>query len=200
MQASATEVNQLIDEIKQDANTQYNDQYVFAGAATGAQPYQAGSSDAYAGGTGQVTRTIGPNTSLGINANLYSVLGSGQTAPVQPAGDGALLSTLRNIAADMTSGNSGALNGTDLSQLDANFSAPSPTLTSGMGATSDRLDMAASRIQSLQASDTQTLSGTQDADMAQTEINYSTQQAALTAALQAGANIVQQSLMDFLSG
>ena len=199
MQASATEVNQLIDEIKQDANTQYNDQYVFAGAATGTQPYQAGSSDAYAGDTGQVTRTIGPNTSLGINANLYSVLGSGQTASVQPPGGGALLSTLRNIAADMQSGNSGALNGTDLSQLDTSFSSLTG-LTSGMGATSDRLDMAASRIQSLQLSDTQTLSSTQDADMAQTEINYSTQQAALTAALQAGAHIVQQSLMDFLSG
>ena len=199
MQASATEVNQLIDEIKQDANTQYNDQYVFSGAATGTQPYQAGSSDAYAGDTGQVTRTIGPNTSLAINANLYSVLGSGQTTSVQPAGDGALLSTLRNIADDMQSGNSGALNGTDLSQLDTNFSSLTG-LTAGMGATSDRLDMAASRIQSLQLSDTQTLSSTQDADMAQTEINYSTQQAALTAALQAGAHIVQQSLMDFLSG
>jgi flagellar hook-associated protein 3 FlgL len=34
--------------------------------------------------------------------------------------------------------------------------------------------------------------------MAQTEIDYSTQQAAYTAALRAGANIVQSSLMDFL--
>ena len=34
MQASAQEVNQLIDEIKQDANTQYNGQYVFSGSAT----------------------------------------------------------------------------------------------------------------------------------------------------------------------
>jgi flagellar hook-associated protein 3 FlgL len=60
--------------------------------------------------------------------------------------------------------------------------------------------MAASRIEALQTSDTEALSNTQDADMAQTEINYSTEQAALTAALQAGAHIVQQSLMDFLSG
>ena len=58
--------------------------------------------------------------------------------------------------------------------------------------------MASSRIASLQNSATDTLSSTQDADMAQTEINYSTQQAALTAALQAGASIVQQSLMNFL--
>lgn len=199
LQATASEVNQLIDEIKQEANTQYNGQYVFAGAATGTQPYPPGSSDAYAGDAGQVTRTIGPNTSLSINANLSSVLGTGQTTAGQPAGDGLLLNTLRNIADDMQSGNSAALSGADLSQLDTNFNSLTG-LTAGMGATSERLDMAASRIQSLQTSDTQALSNTQDADMAQTEINYSTQQAALTAALQAGAHIVQQSLMDFLSG
>ena len=79
LQATGAEVNQLIDEIKQDANTQYNGQYVFAGSATGTQPYQSGSGDAYAGDTGQVTRTIGPNTSLSINANLSTVLGTGQT-------------------------------------------------------------------------------------------------------------------------
>jgi flagellar hook-associated protein 3 FlgL len=205
MQASAAEVNQLIDEIKQDANSQYNGQYVFSGAATGTAAYQAGisvppgTSDPYGGDTGQVTRTIGPNTSLAINANLSEVLGSGQTVSGQPAGDNLLLNTLRNIADDMQSGNSAALSGTDLGQLDKNFNSLTG-LTAGLGATTDRLNMAASRIESLQASETQALSDTQDADMAQTEINYSTQQAALTAALQAGAHIVQQSLMDFLSG
>ena len=199
LQATGAEVNQLIDEIKQDANTQYNGQYVFAGSATATAPYQAGSNDAYAGNTGQVTRTIGPNTSLNLNANLSSVLGTGQTTSGQPAGDGLLLNTLRNIADDMQSGNSAGLGATDLSQLDTNLNSLNG-LTAGMGATSERLSMAASRIQSLQVSDAQSLSNTQDADMAQTEVDFSTQQAALTAALQAGAHIVQQSLMDFLSG
>jgi flagellar hook-associated protein 3 FlgL len=197
MSADADEVNQLIDQIKQDANTQYNGQYIFSGAATGTEPYPAGS-DAYAGDTGQVTRTIGPNTSLAVNANLSGVLGTGQTISGQPAGDGKLLNTLRNIADHMQSGNSGALSATDLSQVDTNLNSLTG-LTANVGATTDRLQMAATRIQSLQASDATTLSNTQDADMAQTEVNFSTQQAALTAALQAGAKVVQQSLMDFLS-
>jgi flagellar hook-associated protein 3 FlgL len=199
MSADAAEVNQLIDQIKQDANTQYNGQYIFSGAATGTEPYQAGSNDAYAGDTGQVNRQIGPNTSLSVNANLSGVLGTGQTTSGQPAGDGKLLNTLRNIADDMQSGNASALSGTDLGQLDANLGSLTG-LTADLGATTDRLQMAASRIQTLQASDAQSLSNTQDADMAQTEVDFSTQQAALTAALQAGAKIVQQSLMDFLSG
>jgi flagellar hook-associated protein 3 FlgL len=199
MSADADEVNQLIDQIKQDANTQYNGQYIFSGAATSTAPYEAGSNDAYAGDNGSVTRTIGPNTSVAVNGNLAGVLGTGQTVAGQPAGDGKLLNTLRNIADDMQSGNSGALSGTDLSQLDTNLNSLTG-LSANLGAVTDRLQMASSRIQSLQTADTQVLSNTQDADMAQTEINFSTQQAALTAALQAGAHIVQQSLMDFLSG
>jgi flagellar hook-associated protein 3 FlgL len=198
MSADADEVNQLIDQIKQDANTQYNGQYIFSGTATGTAPYQAGSNDAYAGDTGQVTRTIGPNTSLAVNVDLSSVLGTGQTVAGQSAGDGKLLNTLRNIVDDMQSGNSSALSATDLAQLDTNAGSLNG-LTANLGATTDRLQMADSRIQTLQASDAQSLSNTQDADMAQTEVNFSTEQAALTAALQAGAHIVQQSLMDFLS-
>jgi flagellar hook-associated protein 3 FlgL len=196
MQASAQEVNQLIDQIKQDANTQYNGQYVFSGSATSTAPYQSGSTDTYGGNTGQVTRTIGPNTSLTVNSNLSGVLGNGQTVSGQPAGDRLLLNTLRNIADDMQSGNSSGLNA-DLSSLDTNLNSLNG-LSANVGAVQDRLTMASSRIQTLQTSDTQVLSNTQDADMATTEINFSTEQAALQAALQAGANIVQQSLMNFL--
>ncbi|MFZ0974927.1 MAG: flagellar hook-associated protein FlgL [Solirubrobacteraceae bacterium] len=196
MQASAQEVNQLIDEIKQDANTQYNGQYVFSGTATSTQPYASGSNDSYAGNTGQVTRTIGPNTTLAVNANLQSVLGTGQTVSGQPAGDGLLLNTLRNVADDMQSGNSTAVN-SEMSALTTNLNSLTG-LSANVGAVQDRLQMASSRIETMQTSDTQVLSNTQDADMASTEISYSTQQAALTAALQAGASIVQHSLMNFL--
>ncbi len=196
MQASGQEVNQLIDEIKQDANTQYNGQSVFAGSATTTAPYQSGSNDAYAGNTASVNRQIGPNTTLAINGNLGAVLGSGQTTSGQPAGDGLLLNTLRNISDAMQSGTSNQLTG-DLSSLDTNFNSLAG-LTANGGAVQDRLQMAASRIETLQTSDTQVLSNTQDADMASTEISFSTEQAALTAALQAGASIVQQSLMNFL--
>lgn len=197
MADDADEVNQLIDQIKQDAGTQYNGQYIFSGSATSTAPYQSGSNDSYAGNSGQVTRQIGPNTSLAVNANLAGVLGTGQTVSGQPAGDGLLLNTLRNIADDMQSGNAAALSGNDLPALNDNFNALTG-LSATVGATTDRLQMASSRIASLQEQDSDSLSGTQDADMAKTEINFSTEQAALTAALQAGANIVQQSLMNFL--
>ena len=191
--ASASEVNQLIDAIKQEANASYNGQYIFSGTSTGTAPYQTGSTDTYQGGTGSVNRLIGPNTTLSVNTNISSLLGNGQAS-----GDGGLLDTLRTIASDMQSGNTGAIGGADLKNLDSNFG----TLTqmeANMGAITNRLTLASTRIEQLQNSDTAALSNVQDADMATVAINFSTEQAAYSAALKAGANIVQSSLLDFLN-
>jgi flagellar hook-associated protein 3 FlgL len=193
LNASAAEVNQLIDAIKQEANASYNGQYIFSGTSTGTAPYQTGSTDTYQGGTGNVDRLIGPNTTISVNANISSLLGNGQAS-----GDGGLLDTLRTIASDMQSGNTGAIGGADLKNLDSNFG----TLTqmeANVGAISNRLTLASTRIQQLQNSDTAALSNVQDADMATVAINFSTEQAAYQAALKAGANIVQSSLLDFLN-
>jgi flagellar hook-associated protein 3 FlgL len=193
LNASASEVNQLIDAIKQEANASYNGQYIFSGTSTGTAPYQTGSTDTYQGGTGSVNRLIGPNTTLSVSTNISTLLGNGQAS-----GDGGLLDTLRTIASDMQSGNTGAIGGADLKNLDSNFG----TLTqmeANVGAITNRLTLASTRIQQLQNSDTAALSNVQDADMATVAINFSTEQAAYSAALKAGANIVQSSLLDFLN-
>ena len=193
LNASASEVNQLIDAVKQEANASYNGQYVFSGTSTGTAPYQTGSTDTYQGGTGSVNRLIGPSTTLSVSTNISTLLGNGQAS-----GDGGLLDTLRTIASDMQSGNTGAIGGADLKNLDSNFG----TLTqmeANVGAITNRLTLASTRIQQLQNSDTAALSNVQDADMATVAINFSTEQAAYSAALKAGANIVQSSLLDFLN-
>ena len=86
LNASASEVNQLIDAIKQEANASYNGQYIFSGTSTGTAPYQTGSTDTYQGGTGTVNRLIGPNTTLAVNTDVSGLLGNGQ-APAATAED-----------------------------------------------------------------------------------------------------------------
>ena len=86
----------------------------------------------------------------------------------------------------MQSGNTGAIGGADLKNLDTNFG----TLTqmeANVGAVSNRLTLASTRVQQLQNSDTAALSNVQDADiMATVAINFSTEQAArIRAALEA---------------
>jgi len=49
LQSTQDEVNQLKDAIKQEANTQYNGQYVFSGTATGTEPYSSSTGDVFQG-------------------------------------------------------------------------------------------------------------------------------------------------------
>ncbi len=195
--AIADEIDQLTDSVKQEANVQYAGKYIFSGTATSAPPYTLGTaSDRYAGDGGTVTRTIGPQVQVPINSDIHSLLGDGQAA-----GDGKLLDTLRNIADNLRGGtqaDSDALRGTDLQQLDTNLDALDE-IRADVGARTNRLALATSRLSGLQDNTTQLLSDTEDADMAGTVTQYTTQQAAYNAALRAGANIVQVSLLDFLN-
>ncbi len=100
LSSTADEIDQLADAVKQEANAQYNGQYIFSGTATNTQPYASSTGDAFQGNTAAVTRQIGPGASLQVNVDLSGVLGSGSSA-----GDGKLLDTLRSISADMRSGN-----------------------------------------------------------------------------------------------
>jgi flagellar hook-associated protein 3 FlgL len=191
----AAQVDQMIDGIKEAADTQLNGNYIFAGTATTTQPWAVGTgaSNTFNGNTGTLTRSVGPGAGaqVTINADLSSVLGSG-------GGDGLMLDTLANVKADLLSGNTTDL-GTQLTNLQGNLGQLA-TLQAQVGATQDQLQMASTRLQSLQTTDSEELSGVQDADMAQTTILYSTQQAGYQAALQTAAKIVQQSLLNFLQG
>jgi flagellar hook-associated protein 3 FlgL len=182
-------VIQLIDSIKTDANTQYAGRYIFSGTATDTQPYQQGSVDTYAGNTASITREIGAGVQVSINQPGSSIIGDASSG---------LLATLRAIVNDLNSGNTTALSTTDLNAIDA---ANDSLLNARaqVGALSDRLTTATNRLQQTEQSTTQLLSNVQDADMTQVMVKFSTQQAAYQAALRAGAQIIQPSLMDFLT-
>lgn len=193
--STADEVDQLADAMKQEANAQYNGQYIFSGTATGTQPYSTSTGDVFQGNTGAVTRTIGPGSNLQVNADVSSVLGSGTSSA-----DGKLLDTLRTIATDMRSGSTGVadLSANQLTNLQNSLNSLEQ-IQANVGAVQNRLTMASTRIQGLQNSDTQALSNDEDVNMAQAMTTFSSQQTAFQAALRAGASIVQSSLMDFLN-
>lgn len=195
LSSTADEIDQLADAIKQEANTQYNGQYVFSGTATGTQPYASSTGDVFQGNTAAITRQIGPGASLQVNVDISGLLGSGTSA-----NDGKLLDTLRTIASDMRSGGSAGvadLSSNQLTNLQNSLNSLEQ-LQANVGAVQNRLTLAGDRIQGLQNSDTAALSNDEDVNMAQAVTTFSSEQAAFTAALKAGANIVQSSLMDFL--
>jgi flagellar hook-associated protein 3 FlgL len=193
----ADEIDQLIQGVKQSANANYRGSYIFSGSKTTTAPYAMGTDDAYKGDQAGldpaqpgVLREIGPGVTIGVNTVGSEVLGNG-------AGDDGLIATLRQISSDLRSGNADALRGDDMTKLDANVT-KLLEVRSRNGARTNRLEMATARLDQLAGTTTEQLSNVEDADVAQTYIDFSTQQAAYQAALKAGATIVQASLMDFL--
>jgi flagellar hook-associated protein 3 FlgL len=188
-QAIAAELGQLLEQIKSDANAQYAGRYIFAGTKTTTQPYTPGASDAYNGDTNPVTREIGPGVQVQVNSIGSAIFGDQ---------NGGLLKTLRDAIADLNSGNQAALSTTDLH----NLGLADDTLTNEravVGARASRLDAAGGRLDEMLGVNEKLLSSTEDADLAQTAIDFSTQQAVYTAALRAGAQLIQPSLLDFLT-
>jgi len=187
-QAIATEITQLIDSIKAEANAQLGDEYIFGGSETLTPPYQQGASDAYAGNTETLHRGIGPGVQIDLNAAGQNLVGDGTSG---------LLATLRTIVTDLQSGNTAALQSTDLQALDAAHD----TITTSravVGARTNRLDTASARLRELEEAASGFLSETEDADMAKTLVDFSTQRAVYESALKTGAAIIQPSLIDFL--
>jgi flagellar hook-associated protein 3 FlgL len=193
--AAADEIDQLVEALKQEADSAYGGHYIFAGTATTTRPYAVGGSDAYAGNGGAIMREIGPGVSVPINVVGSDLLGSGQAAA-----DGKFLNVLRDIADHLRAGTpaaSEALRTTDLRALDSNLDALMRA-RAGVGATVNRLETAASRLSEVEETQIGLLSKTEDADMAKTMIDFSMQQSVYQSALKSGANIVQASLLDFL--
>jgi flagellar hook-associated protein 3 FlgL len=194
-EAMAAEIEALIDSVKQEANATYGGRYVFSGTETGTRPYTLGAVDAYAGNAAAVAREIGPGVSLNVNVIGSDVLGQGQGAA-----DNKLLHVLRDVVDDLRGGtpaNANDLRGTDLQRLDTALGELT-RLRAVVGATTNRLETADTRLQELEESSMTLLSETEDADMARTLVDYSMQQSVYQSALRAGANIVQASLLDFL--
>lgn len=195
LESVAAEVESIVESIKQTADTQYAGQYVFSGTATATAPYEQGASDAYAGNEKSVTRVIGPGASVNVNVALSSVLGEGAQA-----NDGKLLDTLRTIVTHLREGGASAqkaLSNEDLEHLKANTDSLS-NLVAQVGASTDQMTAAITRIEDLSVTASTQLSNVQDVNYAQVAMEYSNQQAAYQAALRAGASIVQQSLLEFL--
>ncbi len=217
LQDAAAEVLQSIGQIKESADTQYDGSYVFSGDAVSTQPWNTNATaadpateDQFSGNQNTINTAIGPSTQLQVNANLYSVLGNGNTGgtaatssngggAVQADGSGGLLATMRMIYNDMTGTNGGTQDDlqNQLTNIDSNMSALE-SVQATVGATQDRLQMAGSRLTALSTTDSTELGNVQGTDYAAATVQFSTEQAGYQAALQSTADIIQTSLLNFL--
>jgi flagellar hook-associated protein 3 FlgL len=192
LDAISSEMTQIKASLQAQANATYNGRYIFSGTATNVEPYQ---SNAYSGTTLPVQRLIGPGQVIQVNKDGPSAFG------VQSAGPPAtknVFDVLDDIIGDLNTGNNAALGSSALTELDGSFTTAVNARTT-IGAISNRLETQGNLLSAQELSVQGLLSQTEDADMAKTLITYSTTQTAYQAALQAGAKIIQPTLMDFLT-
>jgi flagellar hook-associated protein 3 FlgL len=192
LQAISAEMVQLKATLQGQANATYNGRYIFSGTATNVAPYQT---NAYSGTTLPVQRLISPGQVIPVNTDGPSAFGT-QSAGPPPTKN--VFDVMDDIIGALNSGNNAVLGTTALTELDGAFTTAVNARTT-VGALSNRLDTQASRLSAQELSITSLLSTTEDADMAKTMITYSQTQTAYQAALQAGAKIIQPTLMDFLT-
>lgn len=185
--AIAAELTQLIDVVKTAGNATYGGRYIFSGTATATRPYAMGASDVYSGDDDTIARQIGPGVSVPVNIVGPDVIGDESSG---------ILATMRTILAATTAGNHAALSG-QLGALDTGLDALNAARAKA-GATSNRVEIAASRLAEYEGTALQLLNTTESVDIGKAMIDFSTQQAALQAGLKAGAQVVQASLLDFL--
>ena len=195
----ATELEQIIESVKQNANATYRGSYLFSGSKTDTAPYAQGAADAYVGDEAGldplqpgVLREIGPGVTMPINTVAREFLGDGQAA-----GDDKLLDTLRGAVDALRADDSATLRDTQLAKLDRNLDTLLEVRARN-GARTNRLDSALSRLSEVEESTVKQLSQTEDIDIAKSLIDFNSQQAAYQSALRAGASLVQTSLLDFL--
>jgi flagellar hook-associated protein 3 FlgL len=205
--AIASELEQIIEGIKQSANTNYRGSFLFSGTETSQRSYPPTSDpyvptdDAFQGDEAGwdpaipgIIREIGPNVQMSINVVGRDILGDG---PGSVPPDNKLLHVLRDAVQHLRDGDGPSLRTTDLERLDENFD-HLLEVRAANGAKTNRLEAALGRLSQLEESVLGQLSETEDADIAQTLIDLNSQTAAYQAALRAGASIIQSSLMDFL--
>jgi len=189
LQAARAEVARLLEQLIEIGNTSYGDRYIFAGQKTLTAPFSL---------TGDPAAPVDYN---GDSSPILREVAPGTTIPVNRPGDGAMRQAIVMVA-NYLDALDDAIGGAPLSsdvlaQLDRALDGILEERAQ-VGADGHRLEMTRSRLQDSVYQLTALLSETEDADMAEVIVRLTSTEAAYRAALEAGARIIQPSLLDFL--
>lgn len=191
--AMAEEVDQLINELVQVANSNFEGRYIFGGQYTRETPFTrsgVGASEAvsYAGNDGKLQWEVSPGVTVAANV-------SGQEAfQVDAATASKTFQVLINLRKALQGpGDPGdSLKPID-EQIDHLLS-----VRASLGARSQRMEMGLDRVSSDNINLTGIQSQLEDVDLAEVTMNYAMQENVYRAALATGARTMQPSLLDFL--
>jgi len=205
LNAYATEVGNLIKQAVQLANTKDRGNFLFGGTRNDGPPYVATSdpdgrvtSVTYQGNTDIAESEIAENVTVGLQSLGANSSGNGPRGVVTDSRSGGdFLNHLISLQSNLLSGNVAAIAATDRPQL-ARDEENILHHISANGVTQSRLETTRNLAESRGFSLNARVSQEADADLAQTLVQLSQSQTAYQAALQSGARLLGNSLLDYL--
>ena len=190
----ANELEELLESVLQNANTDNNGRYIFSGTKTHTSAFTATRdsngnilSVSYNGNNEEIKYQIGPDTFIQINLpggklfqdnKAFSTLISLRDALKASTFDSTAFSNLRNT-------------------FDTTTNALSAEITK-LGAKANRLEMTTNSLENSQTALKELISYTEDADVASLIVDLQHQENVLQSSLKTGAMVIQQTLLDFL--
>jgi len=197
MEALASEVNQLIDELVETANASYGGRFLFGGSITTFEPFErTGAGVVYKGNTEELNWEIAPKVTMTVNVNGQGVFIDAIDTDADSIPDKGMFELLQDLYKALMAGDNNAV-GDTLDEFDQAID-HILDIRAVLGAKSNRLEMAISRLNDTQINLTKTMSRLEDIDLAETVMNYKNQENVYRASLATGAMVMQPSLIDYL--
>jgi len=200
--AIKSEIDQLIEQVKDAANTKFGSKYIFGGVITEIPPY---SEDA----DGNITYNGTPSTSnyqrkteisenITVDTNVTGDSIFGQYVEGDTTKQTGLIGTLKNLSNDLGS------SPPDYDGIKASLDDLDSDLTTllnaqaNMGGTMSRLEMTKTKMENDEITYTKFRSEAEDIDLAKTISDISYQETALQVSLKVGAKAIQSSIFDYM--
>lgn len=199
LQAIQTEIDQIIEQVRQMGNTTYQGKYVFSGFLTQTQPFTlAGTDINYNGspiGAYQRNIQISSTTTLPVNLQGQAVFGNVTYVAGVPTGNG-ILQALASLRTNLGAGNYTAIQA-DIGLIDNGLKGLTDAQAT-IGARSNQLEMTQNRIQDRRTIFTQQIANIQNVDLSSAISNLTFQDNIYQGSIGAMQKILQTSLVNFL--
>jgi flagellar hook-associated protein 3 FlgL len=190
--AIASEINQLLESILQDANSTRSGRYIFAGTATKTTPFEATrnskgeiSAVTYKGNREKIEYPVGPGTTVQVNQTGNEIFIGNK-----------LFSSIINIRDGFASGSAVSAQ----NELDNLNNAHNNVLNSiaKAGGVANTLELTGNRITDIKLSINEILATTESADLAELVLKLTEQENIFQASLASGSVLLRTSILDYL--
>jgi flagellar hook-associated protein 3 FlgL len=189
--AIASEINQLVESILQNANSTRSGRYIFAGTATKTVPFEAArnskgeiSAVTYKGNREKIEYPVGPGTTVQVNQTGNEVFISNK-----------LFSSIINIRNSFASGTAIAAQN-ELDNLDNAYNSVLNSISKA-GGVANTLELTGNRITDTKLSLNEMLATTESADITELVLKLKEQEFIFQASLASGSMIFNTSILDY---